>query len=135
MVYCPSKTDKEMTRMITQKIVILSALVFIVVVAAGLALWHKDAAAQGPDRGERRPEGRDRQPRFPMQENHAVCASGDYVYVVSGNTIYQFSAVDLKIVNKAQIETESRFHPDDRPDKMENPFPPSRKTSEDEGNR
>ena len=121
--------------MIAQKIVILSVLIFVVAVVAGLALWHNSAAAQGPERGGRRPERRDRQPRVPMQESPAVCASGDYVYVVSGSTLHQFSAVDLKIINKAQIETEPRFRPDGRPDRMENPFPPSRKTSEDEGSR
>ena len=35
----------------------------------------------------------------------AIAASGDYVYVVQGNTLYQFSAKTLKLVNKAQLTT------------------------------
>lgn len=33
----------------------------------------------------------------------AIAAAGDYVYVVQGNTLYQFSARTLKLVNKAEL--------------------------------
>ena len=33
----------------------------------------------------------------------SVAASGNYVYVVSGGTLYQFSVDGLKLVTKAQI--------------------------------
>ncbi|MGB9587408.1 MAG: hypothetical protein ACPL7O_04440 [Armatimonadota bacterium] len=33
----------------------------------------------------------------------AIAASGEYVYVVQGNTLYQFSARTLKLVNKAEL--------------------------------
>ncbi len=121
--------------MITRRNAILPALIFIVAIAIGLALWHNNAAAQGQDWGGRRAEGRDSQPRIPMQGSFAVCASGDYVYVVSDSTLYQFSTADLKVVNKAQIEAEPSFRPDGKPGKMEELFPQSRKTPEDEGNR
>lgn len=34
----------------------------------------------------------------------AICAHGDYIYVVRGNTLYQFTAEDLQLVNKVQLE-------------------------------
>jgi len=38
----------------------------------------------------------------------SVAASGNFVYVVSGNTLYQFSADGLKLVTKATIPTSDR---------------------------
>jgi hypothetical protein len=38
----------------------------------------------------------------------SVAASGNYVYVVSGNTLYQFSADGLKLVTKTTLPTASR---------------------------
>ena len=35
----------------------------------------------------------------------AIAAAGEYVYVVQGNTLYQFSANTLKLRNKAQLAT------------------------------
>jgi hypothetical protein len=38
----------------------------------------------------------------------SVAASGNYVYVVSGGTLYQFSVDGLKLVTKAQIPVTDR---------------------------
>ena len=38
----------------------------------------------------------------------SVAAAGNYVYVVSGNTLYQFSVDGLKLVTKATLPTASR---------------------------
>lgn len=38
----------------------------------------------------------------------SVAASGNFVYVVSGNTLYQFSVDGLKLVTKATLPTTSR---------------------------
>lgn len=38
----------------------------------------------------------------------SVAASGDYVYVVSGNTLYQFSVNGLKLVTRATVPTSER---------------------------
>jgi len=38
----------------------------------------------------------------------SVAASGNYVYVVSGNTLYQFSVDGLKLVAKTTLPTVSR---------------------------
>ena len=38
----------------------------------------------------------------------SVAASGNYVYVVSGNTLYQFSVDGLKLVSKATLPTADR---------------------------
>jgi hypothetical protein len=38
----------------------------------------------------------------------SVAASGNYVYVVSGNTLYQFSVDGLKLVTKATIPSSER---------------------------
>ena len=38
----------------------------------------------------------------------SVAASGNYVYVVSGNTLYQFSVDGLKLVAKTTLPTASR---------------------------
>ncbi len=36
----------------------------------------------------------------------ALAAHGDYVYVLRGNTLYQFAAEDLKLLNKVRLEEE-----------------------------
>jgi hypothetical protein len=38
----------------------------------------------------------------------SVAASGNFVYVLSGNTLYQFSADGLKLVTKTTIPTTNR---------------------------
>jgi len=38
----------------------------------------------------------------------SVAASGNYVYVVSGNTLYQFSVDGLKLVAKTSLPTQER---------------------------
>lgn len=38
----------------------------------------------------------------------SVAASGNYVYVVSGNTLYQFSVEGLKLVAKTTLPTAER---------------------------
>jgi hypothetical protein len=38
-----------------------------------------------------------------MSSGVAIAATADYVYVVQGNTVYQFSAKTLKMVNKAEL--------------------------------
>jgi hypothetical protein len=38
----------------------------------------------------------------------SVAASGNYVYVVSGNTLYQFSVEGLKLVTKTTLPTVNR---------------------------
>jgi len=40
--------------------------------------------------------------------NASVAASGNFVYVVSGNTLYQFSVDGLKLVTKTTLPTVSR---------------------------
>ena len=35
----------------------------------------------------------------------AIAATAEYVYVVQGNTLYQFSAKTLKLANKAELAT------------------------------
>jgi hypothetical protein len=40
--------------------------------------------------------------------NSSVAASGNYVYVVSGNTLYQFSVDGLKLVAKTTLPTAER---------------------------
>ena len=40
--------------------------------------------------------------------NASVAASGNFVYVVSGNTLYQFSVDGLKLVAKTTLPTVSR---------------------------
>lgn len=36
---------------------------------------------------------------------------GDHVYVLHGNTLYQFAAEDLKLVKKVSLQEEPRFGP------------------------
>ncbi len=109
--------------MIIKKVRVLLVVAFIIAVATiGAVLWHNSASAQQPERPGR---------RFAVPETPAISAAGDYVYVVVRNTLYQFSAADLKLINKTSIETEPRRRPDRR-DRMEEPFPPSRRTPEAE---
>jgi len=41
----------------------------------------------------------------------ALTAQGDYLYVVRGNTLYQFQAKGLTLVKKVTLEEEPRFGP------------------------
>ena len=91
-----------------------------VLVIAAAVVWYNNATAQPPR------EPRPRSP-FPSPETSAICATNDYVYVLSGNTLYQFNAADLKLIKKAAIEREPRLG---RPGRMEDRFPPSRKAPE-----
>jgi len=46
-------------------------------------------------------------PFAPMgPELGSICANNSFVYVLRGNTLYQFSADDLKLVKKVKIELE-----------------------------
>lgn len=44
----------------------------------------------------------------------AICATADYVYVVRGNTLYQFEAKELRLLKKVTLEEERPF-PGSRP--------------------
>lgn len=66
-----------------------------------------------PERGGQREfgPGRGGQGRFGampplagMRGGVALAAHGEYVYVLRGNTLYQFAAKDLKLVNKVTLE-------------------------------
>jgi len=109
----------------TRKITITISLSFIAIIAIiAVVVWYNNATAQPPwEPGPRVP--------FPSPETSAICATSDYVYVLSGDTLYQFSAADLKLIRKAPIEKEPRFRPG-KPDTMEDRFPPPRKTPETE---
>lgn len=60
-----------------------------------------------PGRTQRRPIDMWRTSYPPMRSwgTASVAAYGDYVYVVQGNTLYQFSAKSLKLVNKTELPT------------------------------
>lgn len=45
-------------------------------------------------------------PFGPMMAPAAITATGDHVYVLRGNTLYQFSAKDLKLLHKVALEDE-----------------------------
>lgn len=44
-----------------------------------------------------------------MMQPAAICAAGDFVYVVRGVTLYQFETKELKLVNKTKFEEEPNF--------------------------
>lgn len=99
-------------------------LVFILAVAAVtvIIVAINPAAAQAPPQGP--PPGNQMGGMQPMMQGgmggmgggmqpmmpggmcvmNAIAVSGEYVYVVRGNTLYQFSAKTLKPVNKTPIE-------------------------------
>ncbi|MFQ6043146.1 MAG: hypothetical protein ACE5PV_20005 [Candidatus Poribacteria bacterium] len=106
-----------------KKITIALFLTFIGILSiAAAVVWYNNATAQPPWGPE--PRG-----PFPSPETSAICATNDYVYVLSGNILYQFDAADLKLMKKAAIEREPRLG---RPGRMEDKFPPSRKAPETE---
>jgi hypothetical protein len=108
----------------TKKIVIATSAAFGILAIVALVVWYNNATAQYP----REPE----LPTFlPGSGGVAICATNNYVYVLSGNMLYQFNAEDLKLIRKAPIEKEPRFQPG-KPGMMEDRFPPSRKTLETE---
>jgi hypothetical protein len=45
----------------------------------------------------------------------ALAAQGDHVYVVRGNTLYQFQVKGLTLVKKVTLEEEPPFAPMGRP--------------------
>ncbi|HIE30492.1 TPA: hypothetical protein EYP66_24805 [Candidatus Poribacteria bacterium] len=100
----------------TKKIGIAISVTFIgILMVVAAIVWYDSATAQPP---------------FPSPEASAICATNDYVYVLSGDTLYQFKAADLKLMGKTRIEKEPRFRPG-KPGMMEEErFPPSRKTPE-----
>ena len=107
----------------TKTITIALFFTFIGILAIVAAVvWYNNATAQPP----REPEPRG---PFPSPETSAICATNDYVYVLSGNILYQFDAADLKLIKKAAIEREPRLG---RPGRMEDKFPLSRKVPESE---
>ena len=109
----------------TKRITIALSVTFIGMLLIIVAIiWRNSATAQSP-----------LEPKpllsSPGLERAAICATNDYVYVLSGNMLYQFNASDLKLIRKTPIETEPRFLPG-KPGMMEDKFPPSRKTPEAE---
>jgi hypothetical protein len=50
-----------------------------------------------------------------MMQPAAICATADFVYVVRGNTLYQFEAKELQLVKKVMLEEERPFPPPGRP--------------------
>ena len=108
----------------TKKIVIATSAAFGILAIVVVVVWYNNATAQHPWEPE--------PPTFlPGSEGAAICATNNYVYVLSGNMLYQFNAADLKLIRKAPIEKELRFQPG-KPGMMEDRFPPSRKTIEAE---
>ena len=96
----------------TTKVTIALSVTFIGILAiVAVGIWRNNATAQPPWEPEP-------QFPFPRPETSAICATNDYVYVLSGNTLYQFNAADLKLIRKAPIEKEPRFRPD-KPGRME----------------
>jgi len=94
-------------------------LVFLALAANGVNLYFnagKTAIAQLPPEGPL-PPGPAPGPGFPpgpgmpgmgpmppmMLGGASLCAAGDFVYVLRGNTLYQFRAKDLKLVNQAEL--------------------------------
>ena len=45
-------------------------------------------------------------PFMPMPPAPVMVATGDYVYVLRGNALFQFSAKDLKLLNRAVLPEE-----------------------------
>lgn len=58
-----------------------------------------------------------RQPgMMPMQMSYAaITATAEHVYVLRGNTLYQFAAKDLKLLNKVTLEPEAPAMPGGMP--------------------
>ncbi|HIE51513.1 MAG TPA: hypothetical protein EYP85_07110 [Armatimonadetes bacterium] len=100
-------------------------IVLIVLMMLGMGWYGQAALAQsddGPDGpgGPPLPGGPPRPPRAlarpggpmgpamlrGMMGGAAICATEKYVYVVRWNTIYQFGAEDLRLVNKVTLEEE-----------------------------
>ena len=107
----------------TKKVAIAISVAFIGIPALVAAVvWYNNATAQPP-------WGPELQPPFPSQGTSAICATNDYVYVLYGDTLYQFSAADLKLMGKTRVEKEPGFRPE-KPGMMEDKFPPSRKMPE-----
>jgi hypothetical protein len=109
----------------TKRITIAFSVTFFGMLLIIVAIvWRNSATAQSPL--EPKPL-----PSFPGSERAAICATNDYVYVLSGNMLYQFNASDLKLIRKTPIEEEPHFLPG-KPGIMEDKFPPSRKTPKTE---
>ena len=123
-----------------RKLLVTSGLVLALAVLLGAVAVFRAVHALGQP--EPRPEGQaepgQRPPQFPPEGPRgfqpggpgpggparfgfvgggpaALAAQGDYVYVVRGNTLYQFQAKDLKLVKKATLEEEPPFAPMGRP--------------------
>ena len=98
----------------TKTITIALSFTFIGILAIVAAVvWYNNATAQPPLPS----------PETSVIWTSAICATNDYVYVLSGNILYQFDAADLKLIKKAAIEREPRLG---GPGRMEDKFPPSR---------
>ena len=62
--------------------------------------------------GPSRPGGSGPMPMGPGGSGGAALAAhGDYVYVLRGNTLYQFAAKDLKLLNKVRLEADRPMGP------------------------
>ena len=110
----------------TKRIIVLFSIMGALAVAAYI-VWQANIAVAQPAPGDRerpafkeregdaaprrqfrRPEGR----RGPggmfalrgMMGGVAICANESYVYVVKGNTLYQFEADGLKLVERVALE-------------------------------
>ena len=67
-----------------------------------------EAGASGAARGgANAQQGRTDERRPPAQQQAVVVANSDYVYVLVGNVLYQYSAKDLKLVSKANLPAQS----------------------------
>ena len=88
--------------------------------------------------GRQRFEGKEDRRRpggmFPILERLGVAVSANerYVYVVKGNTLYQFKADDLSLVKKAKLEEHARPGPP-RGEAPPPPPPPPEKPKPEEG--
>jgi phosphatidylethanolamine-binding protein (PEBP) family uncharacterized protein len=70
----------------------------------GDAQDRPEAGASGAARGGANAQrGRTDERRPPAQQQAVVVANNDYVYALVGNVLYQYSAKDLKLVNKANL--------------------------------
>ena len=126
--------------MCTRKLIVTSGLVLAA--AAVLAVVAVFRAAPALGQPERPPEGQtqpgQRPPQFPPEGSGgfqpggpgpggparsglfgggsaAMAAQGEYVYVVRGNTLYQFQVKGLTLVKKVTLEEEPPFAPTGRP--------------------
>jgi len=119
----------------TRKLIVTSGLLLATAMLLAAVAVFRAAPALGQP--ERPPEGQaepgQRPPQFPPEGPGgfqlqprpggpapfglvgggpvALAAQGDHVYVVRGNTLYQFAVKELRLVKKVALEEEPRFGP------------------------